>query len=790
MLLAPIGGAFALEKRWKQRSKSARTYRHDAMNIETEFGQDALRTATTALEHAAAFGRWWYAPGTRRMVVSETAAAYFEIPLRQACTLDDCLTHVVADDVSRVIACITNSSGPAAKGETQECEFRLISAQRGLRWMRLSVLPHEVGKPVRVRGVITDLTAAKTAAVRERLGFALTQYLIGSRQLGDTIVNVIQLVCKSLGWEWGAYWAMETPSGQTPRLVCKQSWQQTGFNLTAFSNASRAVMMQAGEGLVGQVWATGQAQWVDDISTDTRFIRRHSVEPGTLQSGYIFPVTYVSENGERHCPGVLEFYSCLARQQEAQLPKLSAAIGALIAQTAQRLEHEAIVQRMARIDDLTDLANRSHFYACLNTECENAARSHRPFGLVFIDLDRFKPINDAYGHEAGNAVLREFAQRLQALAVSHCLAGRLGGDEFALLVPDSGAPQLARLADQVLQAARAPIEYAGVSLTISASIGVSRFPENGRTGPELLRSADSAMYRVKQNGRNGCDIFSNSSPDSLAQLRTLVAERLAIENSLRNAIVEGELFLLYQPIVYADSGKLHAVEALVRWRKASGEVISPATFIPIAEQSHLIVEIGQWVIQQACTDLARMRGAGFTDLKVHVNMAASEFTTADLPSRLLALCATHRVPPSCIALELTEGMLMRQPEQVIAVMHQLRAAGIEISLDDFGTGHSSLSMLKTLPINSMKIDRSFVQPLPGNDRDRAMAQTILTLGRHMQLDVIAEGIETPGQLQILRQHGCRLVQGFLLSHPLSLGELIGSKVQRPAAWNAFTGSQQ
>ena len=760
------------------------------MNIDTEFGLDALRTASSALESAAAFGRWWYAPGSCRMVVSEAAAAYFGVPLHQSCTLDTCLIHVVADDVARVVSWINEAATHVTRGHLPDCEFRLISAQRGLRWLRLSALPQEAGKPVRVHGIVTDLTASKTAAVRERLGFALTQYLIGSRRLDDTIVNVIQLVCTSLGWEWGAYWAMEAPAGDAPRLVCKQSWQQPGFNLSAFSRASQAISMQAGEGLVGQVWATGQAQWVDDIVAETRFIRRHSIEPGTLQSGYIFPVTYVSDNGERHCPGVLEFYSCLARQQEAQLPKLSAAIGALIAQTAQRLEHEAIVQRMARIDELTDLANRSHFYDCLNAECAKATQKQLQFGLVFIDLDRFKPINDAYGHEAGNAVLREFARRLQVLAGPHCLAGRLGGDEFALLVPDSGTPQLARLADQVLQAARTPIEYSGISLSISASIGISRFPDNGHTGPELLRSADSAMYRVKQNGRNGCDIFSNSSPDSLAQLRSLVAARLAIENSLRNAIAQGELFLEYQPIVYADSGKMHAVEALVRWRKASGEVISPATFIPIAEQSHLIVEIGQWVVAQACADLARMHGAGFSGLKVHVNMAASEFTTADLPARLLALCAQHRVPPRCIALELTEGMLMRQPEQVVAVMHQLRLAGVEISLDDFGTGHSSLSMLKTLPIHSMKIDRSFVQPLPGNDRDRAMAQTILTLGRHMQLDVIAEGIETPGQLQVLRQYGCRLVQGYLLSHPLSLAELIGSKGQRPAAWNAFTGSQQ
>ena len=752
------------------------------MNIETEFGQDALRTASTALERAAGFGRWWYSPGSRRMVVSQAAASLLDIPVAQSYSLDDCFIHVVSDDVTRVMAAIATAAGKAARGAETDCEFRLISASSGLRWLRLNLIPPEPGKPVAVCGIITDITASKTAAVRERLGFELTEYLVGSRQLGEAIVNVIQLVCKSLGWEWGAYWTMEGAPESGGRLVCKHYWQQPGFNLGHFSRASKALQLAPGQGWVGSVWATGQTAWVDDMASDVRFNRSGHGKPPSLLSGYVFPVTYVSEDGERHRPGVLEFYSCLSRQSEAQLPKLSAAIGALIAQTARRLDHEAVVQRMARIDELTDIANRSHFYVQLNAQCDVAARQGSQFGLIFIDLDRFKPINDAYGHDAGNTVLRIFAQRLRALAEADCLAGRLGGDEFALLVPDRNETELAELAERVLQAARAPIHYEGVALSVSASIGVSRYPENGHSGPELLRSADSAMYRVKQNGRNGCGIFSTSSPDSLAQLRAAVAERLSIESALRDAIAANELFLEYQPIVNIATGQMHAVEALVRWAKITEEgtleVIPPSTFIPIAEQSHLIVEIGQWVLAQACADLALLHGAGFTDLKVHVNMAASEFTSEDLPQRLESLCSQHAVPPSSVTLELTEGMLMRQPEQVVGVMHALRARGFAISLDDFGMGHSSLSMLKNLPINSMKIDRSFIQPLPGNERDRAMAKTILALGQHMQLDVIAEGIETPAQLAVLQAEGCRYIQGYLLSRPQSLDNLVAAGAAR------------
>jgi len=227
---------------------------------------------------------------------------------------------------------------------------------------------------------------------------------------------------------------------------------------------------------------------------------------------------------------------------------------------------------------------------------------------------------------------------------------------------------------------------------------------------------------------------------------------------------------------------MHAVEALVRWRRSDGTLVPPDWFIPIAEQSHLIVEMGRWVAAQACEDLVRLHRAGFDGLKLHVNMAASEFTSRELPNRLSRLLQKLGIPPSHVVLELTEGMLMKQPEQVIAVMHQLRAIGVEISLDDFGMGHSSLAMLKNLPIHSMKIDRSFVRDLPDQPRDRAIAQTILDLGRHMTLDVIAEGIETGAQLDILRQAGCHLVQGFLLSKPADIETLLdvfpGGRLQR------------
>jgi diguanylate cyclase (GGDEF)-like protein len=739
--------------------------------------QQSLRP--NPLEDTAGFGSWWFDPETSQIVLSAAAARYFNVGERHYHRLDDCFIHVIADDMLRLMRKIKSKPAPPL-----HCEFRVISATEGLRWLRLSTLPDEKSYPQILSGIVVDITAIKLAAMRERLGFELTEFLVGSHTLSDAVTNAIQLICKNLGWEWGAYWALESSPQGAPQLACKHHWHHPEHDMTAFSSASATLCMAPGEGLVGRVWQSGKPSWVEDMTKDAHFLRRTSARACQLWSGYVFPVTYLSEDGQQHTPGVLEFYSSLSRQPEAQLPNLSATIGALIAQTAQRLEHQAQILYLAQVDELTGLANRSHFHAQLTKACTQATKTHTSFGLMFIDLDRFKAINDAFGHDAGNVVLCEFARRLQALTPHGASAGRLGGDEFALLLPESSVEALASLAQDILQTARTPFIYEGIELAISASIGISTWPENGETVPELLRSADSAMYRIKQQGKNGCDFFSSTSPCILAQQQSSLAQRLAIETELHHALHGNELFLLYQPIVDITTGKLHAVEALIRWKRVDGQIIPPNVFIPIAEQSHLIVKIGKWVVAQACRDLAKLRQNHFKDLKIHVNMAASEFTSSTLPEELFKLVTALGLEPQSVSLELTEGMLMKHPEQVIPVMHTLRQLGFEISLDDFGMGHSSLSLLKNLPISSLKIDRSFVSGLGQQVHDSAIVKTIVDLGTHLNLKTIAEGIETESQLEILKQSGCTLVQGFLLSKPLSLADLLMRRATEP--WDVIS----
>ncbi|MFN3302830.1 MAG: putative bifunctional diguanylate cyclase/phosphodiesterase [Roseateles sp.] len=718
------------------------------------------------LERAAGFGLWWYDPLTGQSLLSANARDYLELPGDHADSLDACFGPVFEDDLPALTRLWTG--GPPQ----QPLDVRVIGLARGMRWLRVTPLPPDPARPRWRHGLLQDVTDLTHAAVRERLGYALTEFLVGTHTLQDAIIHIIQLICRNLGWEWGAYWSMEGGEADG-QLQCRHFWHPPDRDLEQFSAISAALGMAPGEGLVGRVWASGEAEWVEDMSSDRRFLRRRSANMCGLWSGYVFPVTYVSDDGERHRPGVLEFYSSLSRQPDAQLPKVSATIGALIAQTAQRLETEAAIRRLAQVDEMTELDNRGYFYTQLNRHCALSQRQGGRFALVFIDLDRFKPINDAYGHEAGNAVLKGFAQRLRELAPPPARVGRLGGDEFAVLLPDaSDGERLAALVDAILAAASQPFAYEDVALNVSASVGVARFPDNGLSGPELLRSADAAMYRVKQNGRNGASVFSTSSPDTLAQQRAKLARRLAIEAQLREALQAGQLRLAYQPIVDIVSGQLHGVEALVRWRKPDGEVVPPDVFIPIAEQSDLIIDIGRWVMGRALLDLASLQGGPLAPLKVHVNMAASEFVSGALPDALKAMSTRLAVPASQVVLELTESMLMRQPEQVRRVMHRLREIGFEISLDDFGMGHSSLAMLKTLPISSLKMDRSFVRDLAGSGRDRAIAQTIVDLGQHLQLEVIAEGIEDAAQLAVLNACGCRFGQGFLLGRPLPLDELV------------------
>ena len=718
-----------------------------------------------AVAQAASFGRWWFDARSGQMLLSCEAAAFLGEYAGLHMDLADCFSYVLPEDLVALTACLTHGDADGS------CEFRILDKRDGLRWLRLIALPADPAQPGLVGGILSDITAVRHAAMREEFSFESTQLMIGTHTLDEAVSKMIALVCTDLGWDCGMYWSME---GR--RLVCSHIWIGDGRSaseaLTALGGRRR-LSIAPGEGVVGAVWSSGQARWIDDIGSDPEFLYPQYARQLGIRSGYAFPVAYDGDDGSRHRPGVLIFFSCLERQCTAQLPKLSAAIGGLIAQTAQRMAQQESIRQLAQIDALTGLANRGHFHALLDAACAAARARSTPMGMLYIDLDRFKPINDGLGHATGDEVLRQFAARLAALTPADGMAGRVGGDEFALFVTAGDAlERLHQLADAVLLAARTRFEVDGRELAISASVGISVFPGDGASGAELLRHADTAMYRVKRSGRNGVSFFAQGGGETHAASQHALLQQLTVEAELLHAIAGDELFMEYQPVFNIATGALRAVEGLIRWRRANGDIMPPDVFIPIAEQSHLIVDIGRWVIRQACRDLAAMQGAGMREVQLNVNMAALEFLNVKLPGELAAITAAAGIDPRHVCLELTEGMMMNHADQVIPVMRALRQHGFKISVDDFGMGYSSLSRLKDLPISSLKIDRSFVHGLPSEHQDRAIVQTIVDIGRNMALEVIAEGVETADQLEHLRALGCVLVQGYLLGRPVPLAALV------------------
>jgi diguanylate cyclase (GGDEF)-like protein len=730
---------------------------------------------------AASFGRWWLEPLSTQIVLSQEAAALLGEQCGLYRNLAGCLSQVLPED----LLLLTNTlSRAGARSQSVDCEFR-VAAQDGVRWLRLVVLPADPRRPAPViEGIVTDVTAVKHAAMREQFSFESTQLLIGTHTLDEAVNKVIELVCTDLGWDCGMYWSVQQGAEHAGRLVCVHHWSTPAIPaIDALINlGGKRGSIAPGQGLVGGVWSSGQPRWIEDVSSDPEFLFPQLAHQSGLRSGYAFPVAYGSGDGGQHRPGVLAFFSCMARQRTAQLPNLSAAIGGLIAQTAQRIAQQESIRLLAQTDVLSGLANRRHFHELLDAACEDAAGSERGMGLLYIDLDRFKPINDALGHETGDAVLRQFAHRLDGLTPPDGVAGRVGGDEFALLLTAGASPErLAELAELILQAARARFVVNGRELAISASVGVSRFPDNGVSGAELLRHADTAMYRAKRNGRNGVSFFSHGGAQTDAAAQSALMRQLSVETELIDALAAGQLFMQYQPVFSTHDKRVRAVEALIRWRRPDGEVVPPDLFIPIAEKSHLIVEIGRWVVRQACRDLPRLHRAGLAGLQMNVNMAAREFLDAGLPDELSALVAEAGILPQHLCLELTEGMMMNHADQVIPVMRELRRRGFKISIDDFGMAYSSLSRLKDLPISSVKIDRSFVAGLPGGTEDGAIVQSILDIGRNMQLEVIAEGVENGAQWDHLCELGCTLIQGYLMGRPMLPDELIATHAAAPAA---------
>ena len=465
---------------------------------------------------------------------------------------------------------------------------------------------------------------------------------------------------------------------------------------------------------------------------------------------------------------------------------------AIVRDISQRKSSEARIFNLAYYDELTELPNRQLFSQSLERTIAAAERDSQKFAVLFVDLDRFKRINDTLGHSVGDELLKVVARRLEKCTrASDSVArmdstgdtgiklARLGGDEFVIkLYGVENEDSVSAIASRIITALTPPFTCAGHQFVVTPSIGIAMYPQDGKTGEELLMNADSAMYRAKYVGRNNYKFYSET-------MRTKSLHRLDLENQIRKAIDGDQFELHFQPKVDAQTWSLVGAEALLRWNHPERGYIPPDEFISVAEETGLIVPTGKWVLREACRQVLAWSSLPTGAIPVSVNISSHQFNTGGLIEDVFDAIAAAGIDASLLELEITESVLLQDAEQTLVALNRLKEAGVSLSIDDFGTGYSSLSYLKRFPIDTLKIDRSFVKDLGTDSDDAAICAAVLAMAQQLGLNVVAEGVESQEQLDFLRQHGCNQIQGFLCSPSLSVTDFAAmlNRIAEPVSGN-------
>lgn len=659
-----------------------------------------------AAQKLARIGSWELDPASNRLIWSDEVYRIFEIdPNRVGASYTNFLATVHPDDRMRVDQAYRES---LRTRQDYDLVHRLLFADGRVKWVREQCATNytDDDTPMHSIGTVQDVTAQHEAD--ESLHLAATVF---DSSLNGIIITSPQGVILRVNQAFSRItgYSMEEARGKTVRLF-KSEQHDAAFYQAMWSDLEHHGSWQ------GEIWD------------------RH-------RDGHLIPI-WQSITAVRDTRGEVSHY-----------------IGIFfdISEQKQAAEH---IDRLAHYDSLTNLPNRLLFYErCLHA-LERARRENSQVAVLFLDLDHFKHVNDSLGHPVGDALLQVVAQRLKQQLREEDTVARLGGDEFIVVLEDVTAPADAEwVARKLLAAFVEPFPVRGHDLSLGISIGISLFPTDGEDVTSLVKNADIALYRAKAQGRGGFQFFES-------YLTQVAAERLYLEGELRKAARRGELAIHYQPQHRLTDGCMVGAEALLRWHHPKLGQVPPDRFIPIAEDSGLIVPIGAWVLQEACRQAKAWLDEGVPLERIAVNLSGVQIQRGDIVATVCRILTETGLPPERLELEITETYIMRQAERDIRVLEQLRDYGVNLAIDDFGTGQSSLGYLKRLPVDKLKIDRSFVMDIPQDADDAAITRAIVALGHSLRLRVLAEGVETPEQVAFLKELGCDAAQGYYYSKPI------------------------
>ena len=639
--------------------------------------------------------------------------------------------------------------------ERQEMDHRLLLKDGTLLWIHSIVESTVLRGEKLVRGTSKDITLAHSHELRQKTENEIVHALAVTVDRANALQKFVEALTRGMGWPCGVAWIVDAP---TAALKCAASW---GRDRTywSFFEACRREGFEANSPLLNSFAHSAEPLWVDDIEAAAEFpLREQSLQAG-FRRALLVPVIV---DAGLHC--VLEFCMDEFDPHQDETRNFARRQADHYSHYLQRRDAESRLQFVVAHDALTQLPNRASFHSRLVPALKRAERNRHGLAVLFVDLDRFKVVNDTIGHSAGDKLLKECAGRFKACLRETDTLSRLGGDEFVVLVDQVNDPhQVTAVAQRLLGSLASPFTINSTELTLSASIGISNFPEDGGDAETLVKNADIALYRAKQEGRGSYQFYS-------AALNQYSLDRLDLEAGLRRALERDEFRVHYQPKLSILSGRMEGMEALIRWRRPNRGLVGPDQFIPIAEETGLIIAMGNWVLKSVCMQLAQWKKQGRPPCRVSVNLSARQFRDQNLLKDISGIVKAAGVEPALLEFELTESMVMNDPDKAISIMRALRATGFTLSIDDFGTGYSSLGRLKSFPIHSLKIDRTFVKGLPDDQDDVAIARGVIALAHSLRLSVVAEGVETPEQFEFLKSVGCDEIQGYLVSRPLPAGQ--------------------